>query len=407
MLFSEILFTSISSLRSNPIRSFLTALAIIIGIGSVIAMLSIGSGAQKLLEEEIQTLGGRILWVSGSQRIRGGVKRDYVQLEIKDAEALRDYDDFNWEISTEMKERRQIKFGNSNFNAQIGAYWHNFFDVRDFEIEHGRGFTEEEDLSRQRVVVVGSDIPKELKTNYQTLLNNDIQINGIPYRVIGVLSKRGSQGWESPDNEIYAPLKTASERIFGSKNLRSIMVKISNDANIEEAMLNIESVMRVQHDIGPGQPNDFRINDWFQYRDLERRATAIFTALLTGIASISLVVGGIGVMNIMLVSVTERTREIGLRKALGATNKVIMLQFITEAVLLCLFGGGLGIILGSILVYIFSIASGFFGTEFPFYIPINAIFGSLSFSIIVGLFFGIWPAKRAARLDPAVALRYE
>lgn len=407
MLFSEILFTSISSLRSNPIRSFLTALAIIIGIGSVIAMLSIGSGAQKLLEEEIQTLGGRILWVSGSQRIRGGVKRDYVQLEIKDAEALRDYDDFNWEISTEMKERRQIKFGNSNFNAQIGAYWHNFFDVRDFEIEHGRSFTEEEDLSRQRVVVVGSDIPKELKTNYQTLLNNDIQINGIPYRVIGVLSKRGSQGWESPDNEIYAPLKTASERIFGSKNLRSIMVKISNDANIEEAMLNIESVMRVQHDIGPGQPNDFRINDWFQYRDLERRATAIFTALLTGIASISLVVGGIGVMNIMLVSVTERTREIGLRKALGATNKVIMLQFITEAVLLCLFGGGLGIILGSILVYIFSIASGFFGTEFPFYIPINAIFGSLSFSIIVGLFFGIWPAKRAARLDPAVALRYE
>ena len=407
MLFSEILFTSISSLRSNPIMSFLTALAIIIGIGSVIAMLSIGSGAQKLLEEEIQTLGGRILWVSGSQRIRGGVKRDYVQLEIKDAEALRDYDDFNWEISTEMKERRQIKFGNSNFNAQIGAYWHNFFDVRDFEIEHGRSFTEEEDLSRQRVVVVGSDIPKELKTNYQTLLNNDIQINGIPYRVIGVLSKRGSQGWESPDNEIYAPLKTASERIFGSKNLRSIMVKISNDANIEEAMLNIESVMRVQHDIGPGQPNDFRINDWFQYRDLERRATAIFTALLTGIASISLVVGGIGVMNIMLVSVTERTREIGLRKALGATNKVIMLQFITEAVLLCLFGGGLGIILGSILVYIFSIASGFFGTEFPFYIPINAIFGSLSFSIIVGLFFGIWPARRAARLDPAVALRYE
>ena len=407
MLFSEIFFTSISSLRSNPIRSFLTALAIIIGIGSVIAMLSIGSGAQKLLEEEIQTLGGRILWVSGSQRIRGGVKRDYVQLEIKDAEALRDYDDFNWEISTEMKERRQIKFGNSNFNAQIGAYWHNFFDVRDFEIEHGRGFTEEEDLSRQRVVVVGSDIPKELKTNYQTLLNNDIQINGIPYRVIGVLSKRGSQGWESPDNEIYAPLKTASERIFGSKNLRSIMVKISNDANIEEAMLNIESVMRVQHDIGPGQPNDFRINDWFQYRDLERRATAIFTALLTGIASISLVVGGIGVMNIMLVSVTERTREIGLRKALGATNKVIMLQFITEAVLLCLFGGVLGIILGSILVYIFSIASGFFGTEFPFYIPINAIFGSLSFSIIVGLFFGIWPAKRAARLDPAVSLRYE
>ena len=306
-----------------------------------------------------------------------------------------------------MKERRQIKFGNSNFNAQIGAYWFNFFDLRDFEIEHGRGFTENEDLSRQRVIVIGSDIPKELKTNYKALLNNDIQINGIPYKVIGVLKKRGSQGWESPDNEIYAPLQTASARIFGSKKLRNIMVKISNDANVEEAMLNIESVMRVQHDIGPGQENDFRINDWFQYRDLEKRATAIFTALLTGIASISLIVGGIGVMNIMLVSVTERTREIGLRKALGATNKVIMFQFITEAVLLCLFGGILGIILGTFLVYIFSFVSAFFGTEFPFFIPLNAIIGSLTFSIIVGLFFGIWPARRAARLDPAVSLRYE
>lgn len=407
MIFSEILFTSLSSLKSNPVRSFLTALAIIIGIGSVIAMLSIGSGAQKLLEEEIQTLGGRILWVSGSQRERGGVKRDYVQLEIKDAEALRDYQGYEWEISTEMKERRQIKFGNANFNAQIGAYWYNFFDVRDFEIEHGRGFTENEDLGRQRVVVIGADIPKELKTNFKAMLNNDIQINGIPYKVIGILKKRGSQGWESPDNEIYAPLQTASARIFGTKNLRSIMVKISNDANVEEAMLNIESVMRVQHDIGPGQQNDFRINDWFQYRDLEKRATAIFTALLTGIASISLIVGGIGVMNIMLVSVTERTREIGLRKALGATNKVIMLQFITEAVLLCLFGGFLGILLGTFLVYIFSFASAFFGTEFPFYIPINAIIGALTFSVVVGLFFGIWPARRAARLDPAVSLRYE
>ncbi len=407
MLFSEIFFTSVTSLRSNPVRTFLTALAIIIGIGSVIAMLSIGSGAQKLLEEEIKTLGGRILWVSGSQRVRGGVKREYVQLEIKDAEALREYKGFDWEISTEMKERRQIKFGNSNFNAQVGAYWSNFFDLRDFEIEHGRGFTENEDLSRQRVVVIGSDIPKELKTNYKVLLNNDIQINGIPYKVIGVLKKRGSQGWESPDNEIYAPLQTASARIFGSKKLRNIMVKISNDANVEEAMLNIESVMRVQHDIGPGQENDFRINDWFQYRDLEKRATAIFTALLTGIASISLIVGGIGVMNIMLVSVTERTREIGLRKALGATNRVIMIQFITEAVLLCLFGGILGIILGTFLVYIFSFVSVIFGTEFPFFIPINAIIGSLAFSIMVGLFFGIWPAKRAARLDPAVSLRYE
>ena len=408
MLLSEIIFTSLASLRGNPVRTILTALAIVIGIASVIAMLSIGAGAQKALEEEIQTLGGRILWVGSGQRNRGGVKRDWVPIEIKDAAALRNFEDFEWEVSAEMKERRQIQFGNANFNANVGAYWSNFFDVRDFEIEHGRSFSEKEDLARERVVVIGADVPKELKTSYRAMLNNELMINGIPYKVIGVLKSRGSQGWESPDDEVYVPLMTASARIFGSKNLRSIMVKIPNDANVEEAMLYIEGVMRVQHDIGPGQENDFRINDWFQYRDLERQATAIFTALLTGIASISLLVGGIGVMNIMLVSVTERTREIGLRKALGATNKVIMLQFIVEAVLLCVLGGIIGVLFGSLLVYIFSYFASTFGdTDWPFYIPISAILGSLGFAAAVGLFFGIWPARRAAQLDPAVSLRYE
>ena len=408
MLLSEIIFTSLASLRGNPVRTILTALAIVIGIASVIAMLSIGAGAQKALEEEIQTLGGRILWVGSGQRNRGGVKIDWVPIEIKDATALRNFEDFEWEVSAEMKERRQIQFGNANFNANVGAYWSNFFDVRDFEIEHGRSFSEKEDLARERVVVIGADVPKELKTSYRAMLNNELMINGIPYKVIGVLKSRGSQGWESPDDEVYVPLMTASARIFGSKNLRSIMVKIPNDANVEEAMLYIEGVMRVQHDIGPGQENDFRINDWFQYRDLERQATAIFTALLTGIASISLLVGGIGVMNIMLVSVTERTREIGLRKALGATNKVIMLQFIVEAVLLCVLGGIIGVLFGSLLVYIFSYFASTFGdTDWPFYIPISAILGSLGFAAAVGLFFGIWPARRAAQLDPAVSLRYE
>ena len=210
------------------------------------------------------------------------------------------------------------------------------------------------------------------------MLNNELMINGIPYKVIGVLKNRGSQGWESPDDEVYVPLMTASARIFGSKNLRSIMVKIPNDANVEEAMLYIEGVMRVQHDIGPGQENDFRINDWFQYRDLERQATAIFTALLTGIASISLLVGGIGVMNIMLVSVTERTREIGLRKALGATQKVIMMQFMVEAILLCIIGGLIGIVIGISLLILFSSLN-----DWPYALPISAIIGSISFSVIV------------------------
>ena len=233
-------------------------------------------------------------------------------------------------------------------------------------------------------------------------------INGVPYKVIGILKKEGSRGWESPDNEVYVPIMTASTRIFGTRNLRSINVKIPNDSNVEESMLYIEQILRVAHDIGPGQQNDFRINDWSQYADLRRQATSIFTALLTGIAAISLLVGGIGVMNIMLVSVAERTKEIGLRKALGATNSAILMQFIVEAILLCLLGGILGILLGMLLIYIFGVLASVFGdTTFPFYVPMYAVFGSLTFSALVGLFFGIWPAKRAARLDPAVSLRYE
>ena len=407
MLFSESIKTALDSIKSNATRSFLTALAIIIGIASVIAMLSIGAGAQQALEDEIDALGGRILSVYPGQTRRGGVKGSYAPLEIKDAESLRRFTEFAWEIAPEMKDRRQIQFGNANYSAQIGGYWSNHDSARGYEIDEGRFFSEEEDLSRRRVAVIGADIPKELKTSSRALINNELLINGVPYKVIGILKKEGSRGWESPDNEVYVPIMTASTRIFGTRNLRSINVKIPNNSSVEESMLYIEQILRVAHDIGPGQQNDFRINDWSQYADLQRQATAIFTALLTGIASISLLVGGIGVMNIMLVSVTERTKEIGLRKALGATNSVILMQFIIEAIVLCILGGILGILLGILIVYGFTVGASFFDADFPFSIPIYAIIGSLSFSALVGLFFGIWPAKRAARLDPAVSLRYE
>ena len=179
-------------------------------------------------------------------------------------------------------------------------------------------------------------------------------------------------------------------------------VGISKDANVDEVMMTIERILRAQHDIGPGEDNDFRISDYSQFSDLRRQATGIFTALIAGIAGISLIVGGIGVMNIMLVSVTERTREIGLRKALGATHKAIMLQFIVEAILLCLIGGCIGVFLGTSILYLFASFN-----EWPFAMPFSAIVGSITFSAMVGLFFGIWPARKAAKLDPAISLRYE
>ena len=305
-------------------------------------------------------------------------------------------------IAPAMNGNRQIKFRNSNISGNINGYLPINFKVRGFEIGQGRIFTEKENLGRKKVIIVGSKVPAELKTTSKQLLNNEILVAGTSYKVIGILKEEGSTGWQNPDDDLYVPLLTASQRVFGTDRLGWINVGISNETNVDYVMMTIEQILRQKHDIGPGDDNDFRINDWSQYSDLRRQATGIFTALIAGIAGISLIVGGIGVMNIMLVSVTERTREIGLRKALGATQKSIMMQFIIEAVLLCILGGILGIIIATSLLFLFTSIN-----DWVFSMPFSAIIGSITFSALVGLFFGIWPAKRAAKLDPAVSLRYE
>ena len=402
MLIEESIRSAISSIKTNGIRSFLTALAIIIGTAAVIAVIGIGSSAEKALEESIDDLGPRTLSIFPSQRKRGGIASGYNPLVIKDAEALAVNKEHNWLVAPAMSGNRQIKFRNSNINGEINGYLPVNFEVRGFDLEHGRLFTEKENLGRKRVIVLGSKVPGELKTSVKQILNQDILVAGTSYKVIGILKEEGSTGWQNPDDDLYVPLLTSAQRIFGTDRLGWINIGISNDTNVDYVMMTIEQILRQRHDIGPGGENDFRINDWSQFSDLRRQATGIFTALIAGIAGISLIVGGIGVMNIMLVSVTERTREIGLRKALGATQRSIMMQFIIEAVLLCILGGLLGVFIGIMLLLLFISLN-----DWTFYIPISAILGSITFSALVGLFFGIWPARRAAQLDPAVSLRYE
>ena len=402
MLIKESLKSATISIRTNIVRSFLTALAIIIGTAAVIAVIGIGSSANKALEAQIDDFGPRTLVVSPGQNRRGAVTKGLIPLDIKDAEALQKNNDHNWLVSPYIARNRQVKFNNANINERIRANLPIHFKVRGYDIEYGRIFTEEENLGRKKVVVLGSDVPKELKTSPSRILNKEVLIAGNSYKVVGILEEEGSTGWQNPDDELYVPLLTGSQRLFGTKNLDSLNVAIEKNANVDEVMMTIERILRSQHDIGPGEDNDFRINDYSQYSDLRRQATGIFTALIAGIAGISLVVGGIGVMNIMLVSVTERTREIGLRKALGATYKSIMLQFIIEAVLLCVIGGIIGVIMGTSILYLFASFN-----EWPFAMPISAMIGSISFSAMVGLFFGIWPARKAANLDPATSLRYE
>ena len=402
MLIKESLKSATISIRTNIVRSFLTALAIIIGTAAVIAVIGIGSSANKALEAQIDDFGPRTLVVSPGQNRRGAVTKGLIPLDIKDAEALQKNNYHNWLVSPFIARNKQVKFNNANINERIRANLPIHFKVRGYDIEYGRIFTEEENLGRKKVVVLGSDVPKELKTSPSRILNKEVLIAGNSYKVVGILEEEGSTGWQNPDDELYVPLLTGSQRLFGTKNLDSLNVAIEKNANVDEVMMTIERILRSQHDIAPGEDNDFRINDYSQYSDLRRQATGIFTALIAGIAGISLVVGGIGVMNIMLVSVTERTREIGLRKALGATYKAIMLQFIIEAVLLCVIGGIIGVIMGTSILYLFASFN-----EWPFAMPVSAMIGSISFSAMVGLFFGIWPARKAANLDPATSLRYE
>lgn len=402
MPIQESISSALDSIRANKLRSILTTLAIIIGTAAVIAMVAMGSSAQKALDESISDLGARTINVYPTSSRQGATNTSNVPLDIKDALALLKDKEIPWQIAPEIRGSRQIKFGSENSNLQIVGSNPEFFSIRGYEIDQGILFNEKDSLSRKRVAVLGSKVANELKTSSKALLNNDVFISNVAFKVIGIIKEEGSGWGPNPDEQIYVPLYTASDRIFGTETIGSINVNFPVEYRTEEVMIAIERVLRREHDIGPGEENNFRINDWGQALDLQKQATSIFFALIIGIASISLMVGGIGVMNIMLVSVTERTREIGLRKALGATKNIILLQFIIEAIILCLIGGFIGVILGSIIYFLVALWQ-----DWPMVFPFVAIIGSVSFSALVGLFFGIWPARRAASLEPAVALRYE
>ncbi|MDB9967146.1 ABC transporter permease [Gammaproteobacteria bacterium] len=401
MILQESISTAIDAIRANLMRSLLTTIAIVIGTASVIAMVGIGSSAQRAIDDSITNLSARTLSVYPS-RGRGSQIVNATPLVIKDADALIKDKEIAWRISPEIRGSKSLKYGNESISISVIGARENYLGIQGYEVVQGRFFSERDDLARKRVAIIGSSVSTELKTSSKALLGKDIDLGGVTFEIIGVMKSEGSSGWSNPDEQIYIPLLTASDRVFGRQRVDSIRVEVPNTYSPEEAMISIERVLRREHDIGPGEENNFRINDWSQFTDLQKQATAIFSALIIGIAGISLLVGGIGVMNIMLVSVTERTREIGLRKALGATHQAILLQFIIEAVALCIIGGVAGVILGSLLYFIITMWQ-----DWIFTIPFSAILGSVTFSACVGLFFGIWPARKAAQLEPAVALRYE
>jgi putative ABC transport system permease protein len=403
MLFGEIVIVALQSIRANLFRATLTMLGIIIGVGAVITMLAAGAGAQKRIDDQIASLGANVLTVNSASFFAGGVSRNQQTLVVDDVDALAADARYLDAVVPEIQNRGQLKFNNVNTNARLTGTTAQFIDIFNYKLAAGRFFTTTEDEQRRRVVIIGSDIPGRLDVDPKDLLGKVISVNGQPFDVIGILeSVGGGFGNQSPDFSAFIPLRTAEQRVMGSKKLDDISVRVKQGDSVERAMVDIERVLRREHKLLPGRPNDFSIIDRREFLETQQEAQQTFTILLASIAGVSLLVGGIGIMNIMLVSVTERTREIGIRMALGATRFTVLLQFLVESVTLCLLGGVLGILLGSGAASTLSRVAGW-----EVFVSPASIVLAFAFSVGVGLFFGIWPARRAARLDPIEALRYE
>ncbi len=404
MQFGETLVVALQSIRANALRSVLTALGIIIGVAAVITMVALGTGAQKAVEDQIEAMGANVLTVfPGQQFNRGVATNTRVGLTTDDSKALTEGAELLSGVVPEMQGQQQVKYLATNINTAVVGATANFPAVKRFTIGYGRFFTAGDDQARERFAVLGSEIPNMLNANPAALIHQTILIRGIPFEIIGIMATKGSAGsWQNPDEQIVIPLNTARYRVFGSDRLRQITVEVRSGVPLAQGMVDIEGVMRRQHKIRPGGDNDFMIRNAQDILATQQQTTQIFTTLLASIAAVSLVVGGIGIMNIMLVSVTERTREIGVRKALGATRLNIMLQFLVEALVLCIAGGTLGIGIGVWVTSLLAKANGWntlISTE-----SVVVAFGT---SAAIGIIFGLWPARRAAKLDPIVALRYE
>ncbi len=402
MLWGETLRVAMQSIRANLFRAILTMLGIVIGVAAVITMLAAGSGAQKDIEDQIDALGANLLSISAQSWFLRGISRQQLTLEVEDVWALEDNTKYIDLVVPRLEQRGQIKYGNRNLNARLVGTTDGYTEMYGYEIAAGRMFTRADDESKRRVAVFGGVLPQQLEIeDPEELIGQQVAIRGVPFTVIGVLEEVGSER-NSPDERVLLPLRTAEARVLGSEDLDDISVRVADGVPLEVAMVDIERVLRTEHRILPGQANDFAIYDQKQFLETREAAQQTFTFLLASIAGVSLLVGGIGIMNIMLVSVTERTREIGVRMALGATRFNILLQFLIESMVLCLLGGIVGVFSGWGLAVLLSRTAGW-----AVYVSPESVLLAFAFSLGVGLFFGILPARRAANLDPIEALRYE
>ncbi len=407
MNLSQSFFESLQSLASNKLRSALTILGIVIGVAAVISMLAIGTGAQDSINQAIESIGTNLIFVTpGAQNVKNPLP-----LTLKDASALSD--PFNapdvLAVAPILQGQATATFGSqSDTTAVVGAP-PDYAQIRNLTLSEGSFISQTDMLGRFPVAVLGSKVAQDLFGRKSGLVGETVRINEQPFRVVGVLKSKGGNNFGSVDGQILVPLTTAQERLFHRDQLNQvdmIVAQATSAKTVNSAVGEIEQILRAQHHIITGS-DDFTIINEQDILATAGSITGILTIFLGGIAGISLLVGGIGIMNIMLVSVTERTREIGLRKALGARKRDILVQFLLESSLLSLMGGALGILLGwGISLLVGQIAAANNANIQPV-ITVNAVLLATIFSAAVGLFFGFYPSNRAAGLEPVEALRYE
>ena len=400
---------ALRALRRNPLRSALTTLGIVIGVAAVIAMVSVGRGAESAVQAQIDSLGTNLLMVVPGATTAAGVRSGWggvSTLTAADAEALAEAVPGLAAVTYFRREVAQVVAGEKNWATAVQGTPPSYFDVRPWAVASGTGYDERDEAAANRVALLGRTVVDQVFGPGQDPVGATIRIRDVPFRVVGVLESVGQTMWgQDQDDVIFIPFRTAERRVMGAEMIGRVdMIQASalraeDMESIEEQM---NAVLRQRHRILPGQEDDFTVRSMEEFARASRMASQVMNNLLLAVASISLLVGGIGIMNILLVSVTERTREIGIRMAVGAKSRHILLQFLVEAVTLSAVGGLLGIALGIGAAALIGSLAGW-----PILLAPDAIVGALLFAAAVGVFFGFYPARKAARLDPIVALRWE
>jgi putative ABC transport system permease protein len=406
MDFLSTLRIALRALARNKMRTALTMLGVIIGVGAVIALVGIGQGADRTMQQQIANLGSNMLFVSsGSIRLGGlnlgwGATKTLVRADV--AAILKECPDVVT-AAPGAQSSAQVVYEGDNWGTRIIGSTPEYFDIRTWSFARGAAFTDEDVTTAANVAVIGETVRKNLFASTDPI-GKTVRIGNLPFIVAGVLQAKGQSAAmsEDQDDAIIVPLTTLQKKITGQPWLRFVMVSAKSRAASYVAQQQIESLLRDRHRIRPDQPNDFTVRNLADIADLASETGKVMTLLLASIAGISLAVGGLGIMNIMLVSVTERTREIGVRLAIGATEGDVQLQFLTEAVVMSLIGGAIGILVGLLAALVLATAAGW-----PILVSGAAIAGATAVAIAVGVFFGFYPAQKAARLDPIEALRYE